>query len=157
MKEAKRIIVEAAGILVVGTLFGLCWNGSLLLAEWRGVPATEAHQEEPLPLPAPLPQVKELFDARQAVFVDARSPASFRKGHIPGAVSFPAEEGDGPFPAFRSAHGPETTLVVYCNGYGCPDSMEVGRRLLGKGYRNVLVFEGGIPEWHDAGYPVTAP
>jgi rhodanese-related sulfurtransferase len=45
-------------------------------------------------------------------------------------------------------------LVIYCNGYGCPDSFDLGLRLIEAGYRDVRVFEGGLPEWRDAGLPV---
>ena len=47
-----------------------------------------------------------------------------------------------------------TRLVVYCSGYGCPDSFDLAMRLLAAGYRDVLVFEGGFPAWQDAGLPV---
>jgi 3-mercaptopyruvate sulfurtransferase SseA len=45
-------------------------------------------------------------------------------------------------------------LVLYCSGYGCPDSFDLGIILLAEGYRDVRVFEGGFPEWADAGLPV---
>ncbi len=47
----------------------------------------------------------------------------------------------------------EQPLVVYCSGYDCHDSRDLATRLLAAGYRTVYVFEGGYPEWRDAGYP----
>jgi len=47
----------------------------------------------------------------------------------------------------------ESILVIYCNGFGCHDSTVLGEKLLDKGYTQILVFEGGFPEWKDAGLP----
>lgn len=55
--------------------------------------------------------------------------------------------------AFIAAHPVETTLVVYCNGYGCPDSRETAEKLLSAGFGRVFVYEGGFPEWKEAGLP----
>jgi rhodanese-related sulfurtransferase len=44
--------------------------------------------------------------------------------------------------------------VTYCSGFGCPDSFDLGMRLIETGYRDVRVFEGGYPEWRDAGLAV---
>ncbi len=57
-------------------------------------------------------------------------------------------------PAFLQKVAVEKTLVAYCNGYGCPDSFDLGLRLIREGYRDVRVYEGGLPEWRDAGLPV---
>jgi len=46
------------------------------------------------------------------------------------------------------------TLMLYCSGFGCPDSFDLGERLLAEGYLDVRVYEGGFPEWRDAGLPV---
>ena len=45
-------------------------------------------------------------------------------------------------------------LVLYCSGFDCHDSKTLGDKLIQAGFRQVFVFEGGFPEWRDAGYPV---
>jgi rhodanese-related sulfurtransferase len=47
-----------------------------------------------------------------------------------------------------------STLVVYCSGFNCHDSMTLGLKLMEKGYRQVYVYGGGYPEWKDAGLPI---
>ena len=39
-----------------------------------------------------LPDAKAAFGAKTAVFIDARPKASYDAGHIPGALSIPADE-----------------------------------------------------------------
>ena len=62
-------------------------------------------------------------------------------------------EADGRLAEFARRYPPTTLLVVYCNGYDCHDSRDLGAKLMKAGYRSVYVFEGGYPEWRDAGYP----
>lgn len=98
-------------------------------------------------------QVKEFFDRGEAVIVDARSPETFAKGHIRGARSLPVGEAERRLPELSRQVPKDAMLVVYCNGFGCHDSMELGKKLQQAGYEQVFVYEGGYPEWRDAGYP----
>lgn len=106
-------------------------------------------------MPVGLPQVKELHDSRQAVLVDARSARSFAKEHISGAVSFPLEEATRQQAPALKGVAKDAVIIAYCNGFSCHDSMELGRLLIKAGYSSVYVFEGGLPEWRDAGYPTS--
>ena len=65
----------------------------------------------------------------------------------------PLGEFEALLPSFIAKVPPRSILVIYCNGYDCHDSRELGAKLLRAGYRTVYVFEGGYPEWKDAGYP----
>jgi rhodanese-related sulfurtransferase len=106
-----------------------------------------------LPQPVLLAEVRELVNSG-AVPVDARDGALFSDGHLPGAVSLPLGEVESRLAGFRQQVAEGKTLVAYCNGYGCPDSFDLGQLLIKAGYRDVRVFEGGFPEWRDAGLPV---
>lgn len=106
-------------------------------------------------MPVGLPQVKELHDSRQAVLVDARSARSFTKEHIAGAVSFPLEEATRQQAPTLKGVARDAVIIAYCNGFSCHDSMELGKLLIKAGYSSVYVFEGGLPEWRDAGYPTS--
>jgi rhodanese-related sulfurtransferase len=156
--------LEISLILLISACAGIAWNWSLLSGAWRGEPTRQATQQaattqapaaEMLPMPIGLMQVKELHDAKEAVLVDARSVASFAEGHIAGAIVLPVAEArkSPPFPAGVTIPK-DATIIVYCNGFSCHDSMEVGKVLMQAGYASVYVFEGGYPEWRDAGYPV---
>jgi rhodanese-related sulfurtransferase len=154
--------VEIALIIVIPTLIGIVWNRTLLTSAWRGevtsqaeaVPAA-AQSAEALPMPVGLMQVKELVDAKQAVLVDARSGSNFAEGHIAGALSLPVDQArQNPARPLKSGIPADATIITYCNGFSCHDSMEVAKILTKAGFASVYVFEGGFPEWRDAGSPV---
>jgi rhodanese-related sulfurtransferase len=156
----KRLFTEMAVIFLSAAAFGIAWNHRLLETAWTGrnvatspAPAPTAG-EAPIPLPLGLQQVKELYDRNEATFVDARDRAAFAEGHIMGAVSLPVGEAEGELARFRDKVPLTATIVVYCNGYSCHDSKTLADRLIGAGWRQVYVFEGGYPEWRDAAYPV---
>ncbi|KAF0219470.1 MAG: rhodanese domain-containing [Geobacteraceae bacterium] len=156
----KSLLVEMALICLLAAVLGFAWNHQLLYNAWTGkATATSPTRNAPVaqggvPLPAGLMQVKEFYDRKEAVFVDARDGTAFAASHIIGALSLPLGETEVKLPQFKAKVPQTTLLVVYCNGYDCHDSMDLGKKLLLAGYRTVFVFEGGYPEWKDAGYPV---
>jgi rhodanese-related sulfurtransferase len=161
MKSSSlKLGAELALIFLLSAAAGIAWNHQLLSDAWSGKAVQASQKSAPstqqgtTPLPLGLMQVKELYDRKEALIVDARDNPSFAAGHISGALSLPLGEADAGLAAFRAKAPPTATIVVYCNGFDCPDSMDLGSRLLGAGYRKVFVFLGGYPEWRDAGYPI---
>jgi rhodanese-related sulfurtransferase len=94
----------------------------------------------------------DLFTALQAqdkvVVVDARSPESFAREHIPGAISFP-----------HRTMSDETTAsldrsylyITYCDGIGCNASTKGALKLSQRGF-NVKELLGGLDWWKRDGY-----
>ncbi|MBJ6726605.1 rhodanese-like domain-containing protein [Geomesophilobacter sediminis] len=162
-KGSTKAAGEALIILLFSALVGISWNHTLLLKAWKGeatgpaagtTPAVAtAAAEDPMPLG--LEQAKELFNAGDTLFIDARDRGAFASGHLKGAVSLPlADAKQRGKIALPPRVTPKTTVITYCNGFSCHDSMELGKILLKAGYTTVYVYEGGFPEWRDAGYPV---
>ena len=153
----KALLAEMAVIAVTAALLGIAWNHKLLYQALTGQTPSDTRKEaQPkigIALPLGLMQVKELYDRKEALFVDARDSGAYASGHIAGARTFPLGESDARLPRFITEVPPTATLIVYCNGYDCHDSRELGVKFLRAGYRTVYVFEGGYPEWRDAGYP----
>jgi rhodanese-related sulfurtransferase len=155
--ENSRILLEAVVILVLGVVLGLSFNYRLVMNAFSGKMAAPVKTESPVgdrfPHPVEIEEVRRLIDEGAAV-VDARARELYLEGHLPSALSLPLGEAD-PLPdSFRQAVSADSVLVLYCSGYGCPDSFDLGVILLAEGYRDVRVFEGGFPEWTDAGLPV---
>jgi len=157
-------LAEICLIVIISASAGLAWNWTLLTGAWRGEVTQQAvavaaesatATGDALPMPIGLMQVKELHDAKEAVIVDARNAASFAEGHIAGAIIMPVEEArrNPSFPSDAQVTK-DSTIIAYCNGYSCPDSMEVAKLLMQAGYSSVYVYEGGFPEWRDAGYAI---
>jgi rhodanese-related sulfurtransferase len=156
--EFRRILLEAAVIVILGVVLGLSFNGRLLMNAFSGRPPQPPQQQQAgpqalYPSPVDLAEVRELV-AAGAVLLDARAAELYADGHLPGALSLPLEEMDQQLAAFRQAVPTDAVIITYCSGYGCPDSFDQGVRLLAAGWRDVRVFEGGYPEWRDAGLPV---
>lgn len=86
------------------------------------------------------------------VVVDCRSPESYAKGHVPGAVSLPyrtiSEETVARLPK-------DKTLVTYCTDITCNASAKGALRLSELGFR-VKEMVGGFDTWTRKGYPVAA-
>ena len=158
-KGVFALVAEIALIILISATVGIAWNKTLLLGAWRGEltqqAETTAPKGEQLPMPIGLMQVKELHDSKQAVVVDARSAESFAQGHIAGAIALPLEQArKNPASPFKAKLAKDAVIIAYCNGFSCHDSMELGKLLMAAGYSAVYVFEGGLPEWRDAGYPI---
>jgi len=84
------------------------------------------------------------------VLLDVRSPDSFRRGHVRGAVSLPHSRITGR----ALEHYPADTLfVVYCAGPHCNGADRAAVRLASLG-RPVKKMIGGITGWVDEGFPL---
>jgi rhodanese-related sulfurtransferase len=46
----------------------------------------------------------------------------------------------------------DSTIVVYCANYECPQSHMAAEKLTALGFTNVYAYEGGLQEWEEAGF-----
>lgn len=155
----KMTILRAAALVLVSIAMGLLHN---YVVSSEGIRV----EQNPLQAVSGLEEARfiELEEAeakwKQGVlFVDARAEEFFTyEGHIKGALSLPYLQFEDVFPRVQSELPPgERELVCYCSGFGCEESVELAKLLHNKGYARVLVYEGGWPEWLDAGLPVELP
>lgn len=91
-----------------------------------------------------------LDNGERIVVVDARSPQSYQKEHIPGAINFP----------HRTMNEESTRrldrnalYVVYCDGIGCNASTKGALNLTRVGFR-VKELIGGLDWWKRDGYKI---
>ena len=110
--------------------------------------------EQGRPVEVDLATVKRFFDARAAVFVDARDAAEFEAGHIPGAARLTLNDALAEPERIRALAPGGRPIITYCEGGTCEASLDLARALVDAGYRRVLVYSGGFPEWSAAGHPV---
>jgi rhodanese-related sulfurtransferase len=163
----KRILLEAVILVMFAFAVGLTINYSMVMNAFSGKTVSRSDQaeqpevqtpaaaiaEQLLPDPIDLEEIDELLP-EGALFVDARHIDDFKAGHLSGAVSLPLGEVENLLPEFMENVDKERILILYCNGYGCPDSFDLGVMLLAEGYQEVRVYEGGYPEWRDLGRPL---
>ena len=125
------------------TLFGVDKFG--LLSSIYHVPSNSSLQVD-------FPAVYQIWKRGDVVFVDARSAANFRRGHIPGAVNVPINRVKQELDALPTDKG--TFLITYCGSIECPNAYQLMNVLLGYGYQNVKFFPRGLRGWQALGYPL---
>ena len=103
-------------------------------------------------------QCKEMFDQKSAFFIDARDSMVYDEGHILGAINIHFESNDDDQILSRLEGVEENDfLIIYCSGGDCDLSEELGNHLFEYlGYRNILLYEGGFPEWKENGYEINS-
>jgi rhodanese-related sulfurtransferase len=89
-----------------------------------------------------------LNKGEKVVVIDARSPESFQKEHIPGAVNLPhrAMTEQSTRQLDRAA-----LCIVYCDGIGCNASTKGALNMAKLGFR-VKELMGGLDWWKRDGY-----
>ena len=106
------------------------------------------------PMTASLEFSKFFFDNKKAIFVDAREPEEFELGHIAGAINIPFDYYDEYMDTINVLKY-DDVFIIYCSGGECSLSLDLADVFFGENaFENVFVFEGGLPAWEDAGYPV---
>lgn len=77
--------------------------------------------------------------------IDARDPAQFAKGHIPGAVNMDWRQ----VLAKRNTIPKNKPVLIYCNTGSL--SAQAGFALRVAGWDNVKILQGGMEEWKAKG------
>jgi rhodanese-related sulfurtransferase len=86
------------------------------------------------------------------VLIDARSPALFEHGHVPGAINIP----HGKIIASRmSAYPRDTLFVTYCGGPHCNGAARAAAKLARLGYP-VKLMAGGMAGWIAEGFALVS-
>lgn len=79
------------------------------------------------------------------VVIDARDPAQFAKGHIPGAINMDWRQ----VLAKRNTIPKNKPVLIYCNTGTL--SAQAGFALRVAGWENVRILQGGMTEWQAKG------
>lgn len=90
-----------------------------------------------------LKQAEELYQSKQAMFVDARKSAFYSQRHIEGATNLPVVLFDLMYPMFQfmvEQEGKDKTLVVYGGTFSRRFDIDLGRMLRHRGLKNVVVL-----------------
>ena len=99
-----------------------------------------------------LKKAKGMYNAKSALFLDARGFKLYQKGTIMGAVHMPAKK----FNKFKKwlPANKDAKIVSFCNGIKCEESDHLARKIMKLGYTKVLVYKGGYPEWKEKKLPL---
>jgi rhodanese-related sulfurtransferase len=151
------MLLEAAAVVFFSTVLGISVHvlraggpGALL---WRPAdPAPPEAVESGIP-DLTVDEAVAMQRAKKALFVDARGGEAYAKGHIAGARNLPVKTFDEAFGSFFETVDPESTLITYCDGAGCPLALELAEKLEAMGYKRVYHLAEGWEAWTERGLP----
>ncbi|HUU81107.1 MAG TPA: rhodanese-like domain-containing protein [Acidobacteriota bacterium] len=161
VRKQKPIILETiwqgGAILLVAAAIGLMVNQMRpdplpLVGVWS--PEARVKLELGESIVISLEGSLEFFFNKKPVFVDARSPELYERGHIEGALNLPWDDFEKLFREVLKGISNDAVLVTYCDGEGCGQSHELALALFKEGYKNVRVLVGGLRLWQEAQLPV---
>lgn len=112
-----------------------------LVRDWLGEPV-------PLDRKAARTLQREVRDGKIAL-VDLRPADEYHAGHLPGALSVPADE----LPDRVDELPKRKEIVVYCRGPWCTEAVE-GARVIQDSGRRVRNLYAGAPDWEALGQSV---
>lgn len=108
-------------------------------------------------------QAKAAMDKGALVF-DVRTANEYAEGHIKGAKNIPYKEKSAKAADFDASQDSfdlsklpsdkNTKMVLQCNGPDCWKSYKASVVAIKAGYKGILWFRTGFPEWKAKGYPV---
>ena len=105
------------------------------------------------PMSISLEFAKELYKDKLAIFIDARDPEEYELGHILNSINIPYDYYED-YEGVINQLDINSTYVIYCNGVECSLSLDLAEYLFNELlFETVLIFEGGWPQWRDAGLP----
>jgi thiosulfate/3-mercaptopyruvate sulfurtransferase len=176
------LILRAAGFTHVALLDGGTGNWVAQhfplshAAPPRITPSTVTITKPVPPWVDPVAKVHRIWQAHQALFIDARAPSGYSSGHIPGAINlpsallfteqstfdqhYPVYEQFKPTPTlqalYRAAHIPSTRPIMFYCGSGLlsAEQVFVAKYLLHQ--TNVEYFPGSINAWDNANLPTVS-
>jgi rhodanese-related sulfurtransferase len=150
----KKTVAGAALIALAAVLLGLSAHFPLFQKFLKGEFRESLFSSDQYPgvILIGLAEAEELFVRGSALFIDSRPKQKFSEGHILNAVSIPLQENK------KKLNSPlsvplEKTIVVYCDGGDCQESLALAKVLHSQGHKNIRVFTGGWAEWLGTGHP----
>ena len=86
----------------------------------------------------------------EVIVIDARSPESYARGHVPGAINLPYKMIDA---ASTASISKDKVIVTYCAGVFCNASTKAAEKLTALGFR-VKEMLDGIEGGTKEGFPI---
>lgn len=92
-------------------------------------------------------RVAEVATWNGILWLDAREPAAFAQGHVPGALHFDETAFNESLGAVIAQWTPGRPIVIYCDSTACSRSRELAQRLREAGFSDVYHLHGGWEAW----------
>ncbi len=135
---------QASFISLAAILLGFSYTA--LMKKGFFIPPEVKHTGTIAPVFVSYEEAVQLFDAGNALFVDARHAFDYKLGHIKGAVNVPLADFDLQESALANVQR-DRIIVTYCDGAECNSSIDLAKLLSSAGFTQVKMFFGGWNEW----------
>ena len=145
----KSFVFQTAGLLAASTALAVAVNA----VSPRGLAVTRAltpHELDARYITAEEARAKH--EAGQSLFLDARPPALYARGHIAGAQNLPTDEFGERFTTMAAWLPKEAELVVYCDTKSCSLSRQLADKLAEAGYERIVIYRDGWVVWKERGW-----
>ena len=157
----QRELAWAIGLLSLAVILGFMFHWSLVQASLRGnlTALLDQKRQERREMQfqgvrtLDLAQAYQIWQEKQALFVDARKAEEYEELHVQGAVNVPPETWAELSSSELLKMDRMRELVVYCSQESCDDALKLSKKLRAAGFTRVLAFTGGFRAWDEAGYP----
>ena len=100
-----------------------------------------------------LEQVKRLLAGDRGIFIDAREPESYWKGHIKGARNIYGLEAGSHFEELVLIPR-DTLIVIYCNNPECHLGRELAEFMSVMEFKRLYLYDDGWDGWEKAKMPI---
>lgn len=95
---------------------------------------------------------EKLDSENDFLLIDTLGDASYRRAHLPQAVSISAKEDNFVDRVEQAVTDKNQEVIVYCGSFDCGLSPQAAQRLVDAGFKNVVDYEGGLKDWAESGY-----
>jgi rhodanese-related sulfurtransferase len=98
-------------------------------------------------------ELKEKLESENNfLLIDTLGDESYRRAHLPQAVSISAKEDDFVDRVEEAVADKNQEVIVYCGSFDCGLSPQAAQQLVDAGFTNVVDYEGGLKDWAESGY-----
>jgi len=155
-EKIPLIILQSAIIIISAAALGFLVNqlrsdGLSVMGDWS--PQARVTTSSGESMVVSLEEAREMCSNKEAVFLDARSPKDYARGHIRCAQNIPWQYFDEYMERVFEIIPDDTWIVTYCDGETCSLSEDLARELVSMGYQKVKVLLSGWTRWLEAGLP----
>lgn len=107
-------------------------------------------------IPISIETALEAFQAKRAVFVDARNPENYIEAHIPGAINVPPVQFEADAEPFLNSIPSDQEVILYCDGPGCHLAETLSLLMKEVGYEKLMLFSDGWQGWQKQELPMVS-
>jgi len=130
----------------------------LLLVIFSWLAMSQAYAKSPAPLTVKGAQTISTIQAKSlknqgVTFIDVRRASDFQTSHIPWSIHLDLKL-DLTEASLLNVVSKNQAVVFYCNGDQCQRSALASEKAVSWGWKKVLYYRGGFPDWKASGLAI---